>query len=187
MASGSISGIASSSASAMMTTSGSCDLRFSTSAFSSNVNNYAEAYSCSAGPSGNLDFILFQVTASPGEVATSGQLNYGLGGFHSSMPDWDTSLPTFVITVNGDPVPLNKGPFWAGGVLNVEIGDIIGLECDSLADNLSHYGDGLVGSTDVMADAYLYMDSVGPVPLPPTALLFGSVLLGLVGWRLRKG
>ena len=187
-ASAQLSGVgnAMASASAGATSLGGYYVSLGASAESSINNYYVGAQGFTTGLNESEDFIFLKVTASSGDMGNFGQLAYSSLYFnYINVPNWESFYDPFVITVNGIP-KVNKYPpqSW-NDVLDVYIGDIVGLKCNIIADNLSDTGQPLAG--DMYANLYVSINPVGeapaPVPLPPTVFLLGSGLLGLAGWR----
>ena len=157
--------------------------------FYSSVDNYMMDgyYVMAASTTQN---VFFQVTEEPGDIGKLGQLNYSYANFgYNNIGGWETNFyPEFVITVNGATVFSKSCLIDSSGIINVEVGDIIGLVCGTLSDNLLYTGGVSTGGNynDFYAQLYVEPLNVEPVPIPPAVLLFGSGLLGLAGWRRFK-
>ncbi len=81
----------------------------------------------------------------------------------------------------------NNSPAKASGFLDVNDGNIIGLSCGLLADDVCYAGNMRAGFMDAMLHVSVSpMNSVDPVPLPSTFLLLGSGLFGLAAYGRRK-
>ena len=186
-ASGALSGVgvAGASASAGATSSGGYYVSLAVNMSSSIDGYYVGAHAFTADQTENEGFILLQVAASPGDTGNSGQIGYGFSNnLNVGVPNWEYSNGYFplVITING--VAVVNEYFGGNGLLNVNVDDIIGIACHTLADNLTDFGYPVSGF--MSADFDVSLTPINPVPLPPAVLLFGSGLLGLAGWRRFK-
>jgi hypothetical protein len=172
----------------------------------STVDSFLDYYWTSAQchTRGVNGFILFQVSASPEDLENPMQIvyeyDYSKNLFFSSS-SWDPYYIPLIITLNGV-TKVNDTSFYnqySSGFLDVNDGDIIGLSCGLLADNICYAGIPRAGYMDAMLHVSLSpiplpsasaitLSSASQVPLPSTLLFLGSGLLSLAGWRrFRKG